>query len=219
VSPRELSALGRRHLFALSLVLLVAVATAYTFKRTPPVYQESATVVLTAPKSLAYPNPYTSFGQSLITTGEIMQFWINGAEGKQRLRQAGVASGLDVSLVNLYNQQYPYYGEPYLTVSATGQDPASAHRVFATGTGLLEQNLAARQASQGVKPTNRIAAHTIGDTGPIITPGSRKRSFPGLVLLTIVAAFMVTTFLDRHPVRLRRLLGSLLGLRRLSPGP
>jgi hypothetical protein len=200
VSPGELGALARRHLVAVTMIFLLAGGVAYSFKHAPPTYQESATLVLT---SHGGSNRY---GDSLIATAGIMVNWTTGVQGQQELRQAGVASGFNVALVNIYDQEYPNYPYPFVTVSASAQDPVVAHRMFAIGVQLFDSELLARQVKQGVLPQNLITALSVGDSGPVILRGSRVRSFAGLLLLTTVVAFLTLTLLDRHPIRPRGLL-------------
>ncbi len=196
VSPGGLVALLRRHVAAVMMVGVLAAGIGYSLKHTPPAYQESATLMLTPPQASG-----GRYSDSLVTTGWIMVRWTQSPQGQQKLRQAGVAGGFDAALVNLYNQEYPNYAYPFVTVSATAADPVVAHRIFTIGTQVFESELLARQAQQGVLPWNRITANSVGDTGPIISQGSRIRSFAGLLLLTIVAALWVSAFLDRHPIR------------------
>lgn len=198
MSLTEIAALMRQHVVAVSVVLVVAAGTAITFKSTPPTYQESATVILTSPRLMLY-----SSNESLITTSEVMTRWMMGMQGQQQVRQAGATGAFHVAMVNLYNEQYPNYYRPFVTVTATSHDPGEVHHTFATVTRLLSDDLAARQAQQRVPPNDRITEHNVGDTGPVIQPGSPKRTFAALVLLTTVAVFMVSSFLDRHPIRLR----------------
>ena len=169
-------------------------------------------MVLTAPGT----GPYSSFGEALITTGEVMVDWIMGVQGQEQLQQDGITNGFDVALVNYSNQEYPYYPVPYLTLSASAENPAAAHRAFTIVTRVFDDYLAARQRQEGVLPHYRVTTTVIGDTGPLIQQGSRIRSFAGLVMLTIVAAYLVARFLDRHPVRPYSLLPSR---RRGSPRP
>jgi hypothetical protein len=185
------------------VVVVIAVGTVYTFKHSPLTYQESATMVLTPPRSVVNPNPYNSFGDSLITTGGLVAVFMMGPQGQQKVRATGAAGDYSVALVNLYNQQYPNYSEPYVTVSATAQDPATTHSTFVAVTRLFNNDLAARQA--GVPLIDRITAQEVGDTGPLIQSGSQKRTLAGLAVLTIIVGFFLLTFLDRHPVRLRGL--------------
>jgi len=200
VSPGELGALARRHLVAVTVVFLLAAGVAYSFKHAPPTYQESATLVLTSHGGA------NRYDDSLIATAGIMVNWTTGVQGQQELRQAGAASGFNVALVNVYDQEYPNYPYPFVAVSASAQDPAAAHRTFAIGVQLFERELQERQVTQGVLPRNFVTAYSVGDGGPVILRGSRVRTYAGLLLLTVVAAFLMLTFLDRHPIRLRGLL-------------
>jgi hypothetical protein len=190
VSVGELAALARRHAVAVLMVLILAAATAYSFKHTPPTYQESATVVLTDP----------TIGESLVTTGEVVADWIMGPQGRQQVGP-DVTGDFDVALVNYNNQEYPLYSEPYLTVSASAQDPATAHRRFTTVIQIIDEYLQALQRQAGVARDHRVTTTVIGDTGPKMQPGSRIRSFAGLAMLTVVAAYLVSSLLDRHPIR------------------
>lgn len=210
MSLLELAALARRHVLAVAMVFLVAAGTAYAFKHTPPSYQESATLVFTLPESGSNPNPYAAESESLITTGGIMVQWLMSAQAQQQVRAAGATGDFDAALFNSSNLEYPDYAEPYVTVSATAQDPVAAHDTFAVVTQVFNDDLEARQAQEDVPPDARITVRVIGDSGPLPQQGSRARSFAGLLLLTIVTAYLAARFLDRHPVRLP-------GLRR-SPG-
>ncbi len=211
MSPHELGQLARRHVIAVLVVLALAVGFTYTVKRTPPRYQENATVILTAPESTANPNPFVqSYSRALVDTGDVIVLSMMSPRGQEKARAAGATSAFNVALVNTYNQQYPNYSEPYVTVSATGNDPAEAHRTFAVVSGLFAGDLVALQAQEGTAPIHRIGAHIIGDTGPVAQSGSPKRTYAGLALLTIVAVVMVAKFFDRYPIRLRRLVRHLV---------
>ena len=197
MSLAELAALARRHAVAFTMVLVFAAGTAYTFKHTPPTYGEAATFVLKAPGS----GPYSTYGGPLINTGEVVAEWMMGPQGQQQVHQDGTTDAFDVALVNYSNQEYPYYRAPYFTVSASAHDPVTTHRAFTTVSRVFNDYLAAWQES--VPPDKRITVGVIGDTGPVIERGSSIRSFAGLLVLTIVIAFLVFRFLDRHPLRLR----------------
>jgi hypothetical protein len=202
VTLPEIPALIWRHVVAVLLVLVVAAGVAYSIKRTPPTYQESATAVFIAPPSTEFPNPYASFNSSLITTAEVMTRFIMGPQGQQQVRAAGGTAKFAVSLVNLYNQQYPNYSQPYAQISATSTNPAAVHNTFLVVTRLLVHNLAESQAQQNVPAHTRVSIHPAADAGPLVQPGSSKRTFAGLLVLTIVAVLFVAAFLDKHPVRL-----------------
>jgi hypothetical protein len=198
MSLLEIAALMRRHFLAVMVVFVLAAAVLYDFKTSPRLYQESATVVFIAPSSLANPNPYSSFGGSLITAGEVMIRLLMSPQGQQRVREAGGTADFNVALVNLYNQEYPDFGDPYAILSAAADNPAAAHATFVVVARQLLGILASRQARYGVAPHSRVTAHLVGDSGPVVQQGSSKRAYAGVFLLTIVAAFMVAISLDRR---------------------
>jgi hypothetical protein len=206
VTTRDFAALFRRHLAAVLGVLVVAAGVAFAFKTTPVTYMEGGTVVFNQPVSRALPNPYLSSGGTLITVGGVVQDYMMGDQGRQQVTAAGgsTAGGTsyDVSLVNSYNQEYPNYSVPEATVTATGTDLVAVERTFTAMMQVLTSYLTGQQADAGVPPVDQVTAKLIGNPGPLAQPGSSKRVFGGLLLLTVIAVFTVCVFLDRHPVRL-----------------
>ena len=194
----EIAALVRRHWVVAAVVLVVAVAALYTVKKTQPGFQETSTVIFIAPKSNNFPNPYDSDNDApLITTGEIVMRQIMSPQTQSLVQAAGGTGSFNVQLVNLYNQEYPDYGVPDITVTTQASSPEAAHNTYVIVTRLITSRLAANQA--GVEPRNRITADVVGDSGPIIQTGSPKRAYAGLLLLAMIAFFLLAIFLDRHP--------------------
>jgi hypothetical protein len=205
VSLRDLVALARRHLVVVMVIILAATAMAYDFKKTPPLYQESATLVLSPIAAKPNPNPYvSSYGESLINTGGLLVQWITGPQGQQVLQRAGISKSFDISLVNLSDQEYPYYGVPYATASGTATTLSEAHRVFLTGIRIFKQELFAWQSQLHVPEQGQVTTYMVGDTGPEIQAGSNKRVYAGLILLTIVTAYFLLSSLENRPVRIGR---------------
>lgn len=204
MSLQEIVALLRRHIAAVLLVVLVAAGVAYMFKRTPTNYQESATVVFTPPASSAFPNPYVSISYTLVETAGLIAIEVMSPQGLQRVEAAGGSAAYDVQLYNLYNLQFPDFGDPYDTVTVTAADPEQVHRTFGLVTQLIYADLAALQAERSVPALDRIAASAVGDTGPLAQPGSHLRMYIGLFVLMIVSAFSLAVFLDQHPLRIPR---------------
>jgi hypothetical protein len=217
---REIAVPSKRRLIALITSLLLAGGLGYYLKSTPPAYLESATVVFVAPKSTASPpNPYSAFGPSLITTGDVIATTLSGPQYQGRVRAAGGTANYTIALVNLYNLEFPDYGEPFATLTSESQNPVAVQNTFKIVARSLMQLLATRQAQAGVPSRYRISAVVVGDTGPIVQPGSRKRVYAGVVLLAIIIGFMVSSFLDRHWARLAALVPSRWKIRRSSNIP
>jgi hypothetical protein len=206
VSLQEIAALMRRHLAAVLVVIICAAAIAVIFKRTPVTYQESGTVVLNDPVSAGFPNTYASSSGSLVKAAGLIAASVMSPQDGQKIRAAGGIAAYEVALYNSANLEYPNYSDPYINVTADSADPAQVQHTFTVVTQQLHSDLVSRQVQAGVSTVNRITANLVGDGGPLPQPGSSKRVYAGLLVLTIIAAFAVAIFLDRRAMRLNRLL-------------
>jgi hypothetical protein len=199
VSFSQIYALMRRHLIALMVLFVLTVSMAWEIKSTPPVYSESANVIFTAPAA----NPYSSiatFTNDLITTAYVMTQVMLSPESQQAVREAGGTADFSVGLVNFNNLQFPYYGDPYVTITATSRNLADTHRTFVIVAQSFQRIVSEGQIQSGALPPSRISTNVVADTGPVSPPGSQKRALAGLILLATVTAFLVLLFLDRHPI-------------------
>jgi hypothetical protein len=212
VSFLQIAALMRRHLGAVMVVIIVATTTVLIFNRTPVTYQESGTVIFKAPGFSFSPNPDTSSSKGVVVTAGIMALLLMSPRDQRQVKAAGGTAAYDVALVNLADLEYPDYGYPDVTVTATATDPAQVDRTFALVIRKLHSNLVSRQAQAGASRETRITASIAGDTGSQAKVGSSARVYAGLLVLAIIAAFAVAVILDRHrvgPNRLFRNAGSL----------
>ena len=167
--------------------LLLAAGAGYDIAISPPMYLESATVELSLPKAQNAPNAYYMFAPSLIASGEAMVQILMSPSAQRQIGAAGRGASVSLALVNLYNEEYPYYGVPLATLTAASPVAADAHRTFVVTARVLGLVLAARQRQAGVPRRARISAQMLGDSGPIIQTGSRARVFGGLALLAAIA--------------------------------
>jgi hypothetical protein len=197
MSVTELLGLARRHILAVTLVLLVALGIAFDFKHTNPGYTETATVALAtnSPQNLSY-------DASLITTCQIITAWISGPEGQHRLQQIGAGSGFTVALINESNVDDPSYPNPDLTVSATNLNAAVTHRQFVSGMAVLDAKLASMQAPAKVSSQLQVTARVLSDSGPVSQAGSKLRTYGALAFLALVAAYVLAKSLDSRSLRL-----------------
>jgi hypothetical protein len=193
---REIAALMRRHLVATAIVLMIAAGVTYGIMTTPPTYSESATVIFSAGPALADSRLSASFTNPLIATEVMMSQTLTSSQAQSQVRAAGGTAAFEFAPYNLYSVQYPDYGEPTATLTVTSPDPAAVQRTFGVVLGILGQRLAAMQAN--VRPRNRVQDSLVGDSGIAAQPGSSKRMFGGLVVLTVIALFTVANFLDRR---------------------
>lgn len=185
-------------MLALAAVLVLAAGLRYVIASSPPTYLESATVVLKLPKSQTAPNAYIIFASSLITSGEAMSEIMQSPQAQRKIRAAGGTAKVSLALVNLYDEEYPNYGVPLATLTASALDAAGVHRTFAIASRLLHRLLAGLQSGAGVRPHNRISAQIIGDTGVAAQPGSPKRVLAGLMILALVTVSALWNALDRR---------------------
>lgn len=197
-------ALFRRHIVALAVLFVLVAGLAYHIERTKPLYMSTATVSFIAPTI----RNIWGYGESLLAMDEIMAYSMMSPSTQESVRAAGGTATYDVALVNLNNEDYPNYSDPYVTVTTTSPDPAATQNTFTIVMRRLADEVNMRQARQGGPPSTWIRTYTIAaSAGPVAQTGYPKRTLAGLAVLAIIAAFMVSTFLDRHPYRLRPLLG------------
>lgn len=190
----------RRHLLAVTAVLILAAGTAYDMKSAPRVYSERAALVFGLVNPRTHPHSSSSLGRSLIITETTLAEDQMTPAGQRLVRDAGGTAQFELVPLNLSNMQYPNYSEPYATLTTTSLSPAAAGRTFRVVTRVLGQRLAAVQS--GVSRRSRIRVYLAGNTGVLAQQGSSTRGFAGLALLTIVAVGMVVNFLDRRRDRM-----------------
>lgn len=195
---REIAALMHRHLLAVAVVLLTATGVGYGIMRTPPVYSQSATVVFMAKNSPDGSHSSATFLNPLVATEVMMTQILSSPLSQSQVRAAGGTASFELVPFNLYSLQYPDYGEPIAMLTTTSQRPADVERTFTVVLRLLGQRLAAMQGQAGVPRRSRIQDYLTGNTGPVAQPGSARRVFAGLAMLTVLAVFMVAKCLDRR---------------------
>lgn len=197
MSFRLITALMRRRLPAVIVVLIIAGAAGYGITSSPPMYSESGTVVFTARESLlgAF-YPYSGLGTPLTATEAMLAADLMSPPGEGRVRAAGGSAHFEVVPFNTSDLEYPDYAEPFATVTTTSPNRADTRRTFGVVLRLLGHRLAAMQA--GVPARNRMQTYLAGDSGAISEPGSHARVLAGLTLLAVMAVFTVASFLDRR---------------------
>lgn len=201
MSLAQLAVLVRRHVLAVSLVLLVTAGIAMDF-HIQSIYKETAIVEL-EPESFVSAKPLgtdESFLQnsSLITTCELLVMHLSGSQGESQLHRAGVTDNFTVSLVNASNADSPIYAYPDLSVSLTGENPDRTHRQSIEAMNVLSTDIANFQAGNQFSARDRIVPYTLSDSGPISQRGSTIRAYCALIFLSLVAIFWLCCWLDRR---------------------
>jgi hypothetical protein len=185
-------------LAAVAMVLILAAGAGYEIRNTRLTYSESALIVFSLPKSQSAPYAYTMFAPSLIASGSAITQIVMSPQVQRQIRMSGGTADVSMALVNLYSEQYPDYGQPLATLTATSPIAANVHQSFRIAARLLARLLAAQQAHARVPPRKRISAQIIGDTGPVAEQGSAKRVYGGLTVLALVAVCVVWGFLRQR---------------------
>jgi hypothetical protein len=199
MSLLDLARLARRHWIVMIVMLLLTMAVGFDFRHTSPLYQSTGTILF-AVSLPGQSNPDRISGNDLIVTADVVATSVMSPAGALQVRQAGGTGDYNFALVNFYNQQYPSYQEPAAILQASSRDPAVAERTFTAALAVIQQSLQARQAAANTPPADRISASlTGGSSGPVPLTGYPKRTYAGLLLLAIIAAYSVAIALDRHP--------------------
>jgi hypothetical protein len=183
-------------LVAVGVVFFLAAGLGYDIVGTKPTYLESATVVFSLPRYARTPIAYQMFAPSLIASGQTMAQLLMNAQTQRTIHEAGGTGNVSMKLVNLYDEEYPNYGEPLAVLTSASLSPATAHRTFTIASQRLYQLIATWQDRVGVRPRHRISAQIIDDTGPLVQKGSQKRVLAGLAILAMVAVSALWRFVD-----------------------
>jgi hypothetical protein len=175
------------YLAAVAVVIVAVAAVGYDIKSTPVTYIDSATVILSLPKSETSPIAYEAHIVPLITTSELITQVLMSPQDQRKIRAAGGTATVSLTLVNLYDEEYPNYGVPMATLTSTSTNAAAAQHTFAIAVRRIDDSLAAMQARAGVAQGHRISASLIAWSGPVAQPGSKKRVYGGLAILAMMA--------------------------------
>jgi hypothetical protein len=195
-------------------VLILAAVLGYKIEHAPAIYRDSALVVFEAQITPSVYRPNSTVSGSLITTGAAIVEDGTGPQAQALVRAAGGTAYFKLSLLNLYNQDFPEYSYPIATLVTQAARPAAAQRTLGAVLGVLRQLLAARQAR--VSSPGRISSHALGTTGPVTQPGSLKRALAALAAITLIAMGLLSGLLGRLPALRRRMPG---GRGRPAPVP
>jgi hypothetical protein len=201
VSLHEIATMLCRHRIAITIVALSACMLSYHLVRSNPGYIDSGGVGFTAPK-----NSVAMFQdiQSLQVVEQATTGYIMGSQGEREVRAAGGTALYNVAMLNLYNEQYPDYGQPYVEITVMSNDPEEAQQTFRAVLGVLRKATAMLQEQVGASPENEVRATLVAEpTGPITQSGSHKRSYAALGVLTTIAVYAAASALDRRRPRRR----------------
>jgi len=202
VSPQGIVAMLRRHRIAIAIVALAAGMLSYHLVRGNPGYIDSGSVAFAAPK-----NPVSMFQntRSLRVVEEAATWYMMGSQGKRQVRAAGGAAPYNVAMFNLYNEEYPNYSQPYVSIDVMSHYPEAAQQTFSAVLGVLRKATAMLQEQVGATLENEVTVMVVAEpTGPIAQGGSHKRSYAALAVLASLALYTIARVLDRRSPRKHR---------------
>jgi hypothetical protein len=192
----------RRHRIAIAIVALAAGMLGYHLVRGNPGYIDSGSVHFIAPKNSVSMFQNT---RSLLVVEEAAAWYMMGSQGEQQVRAAGGTATYNVAMLNLYNEEFPNYGQPYVTIAVMSHYPEVARQTFRAVLGVLLKATVMLQEQVGATPKNEVRATLVAEpTGPIAQGGSHKRSYAALAVLTIIAIYTIARVLDRRRHRRHR---------------
>lgn len=188
-----------RNGFAIAIVTLAAGMLSYHLIRDNPGYIDSAGVAFTAPN-----NSVAMFQnmKGLLAVEDTVATYMVGPQAEQKIHAAGGTAPYDVALLNLYNEQYPNYSQPYVTITVMSHYPELARQTFDAVLGVLRQATAMLQEQVGATSKNEVKVTLVAEpTGPIAQGGSHRRSYAAMAVLTIIAIYNTAGILDRRRPR------------------
>lgn len=181
---------------AVAAAIILTALIGYQIKHTKSC-EEAATVVFTVKQSPAQVNASFDSVQSLTTTGAVMVQTLMSQDSRAIARQAGGTARFNADLVNYYNEDYPEYEYPFVTLVVQGSALVGVQTTFKIVVGMLRNMLSDRQAQAGVPKTQRITISVIDDTGAFVEQPSRGRSYAALCVLSAIATGMSLIFIRR----------------------
>ena len=211
-----MAAMLRRHRIAIAIVAFAACMLSYHLIRGNPDYISSGGVDFTAPKSSVSMFQDT---QGLRVVEEAAAWYMMSSQGEGKVHAAGGTAPYNVAMLNLYNEEYPNYSQPYVTITVMSSYPKEAQQTFRAVFGVLRKATAMLQERVGATRKNEVTATLVVEpAGPIAQGGSHKRSYAALAVLAIIAIYVVARALDRRRPRRqprhrchRRVAASLIG--------
>jgi hypothetical protein len=202
MSLLDIASLMRRHVVAVMVLLVITLGAGLGLEHAQPMYNETSTVGF-KPQS----NPFVK-AASLLVTSNLVARSMMSPQSTQLVQRAGGNASYRVSMVNLYNLEYPNYSDPYVTVSVTAGNPVDVKNTFTAVMQVMADELNSWQAGQSIRSINQIGLYVLSGTkGVVPLSGYPTRMLAALLVLAIIAIFFVAKLLDNHPIQVRRLRG------------
>jgi capsular polysaccharide biosynthesis protein len=195
----EIVALVRRHLIVVVAICACGFGAAYALVRADPGYQEAGTVAIIAPQTAN--NMFADDGDLLVIESLLSQY-LTSATAESRIRAVGGTGDYSVALVNESNEQFPYYKNPYIDITATSANPGVSQRTFTGVLDVMGAELSTLQNRQGVVPTDQVTAIIASQPGtPVRLSGSHVRFLLAMAMITVIVTLLSISVIDRRSRR------------------
>lgn len=183
-----------RHRVALAIAALMASTLIYQVIRENPGYIDSGGVTFAAP------NGSRSMFQnmrSLQAVEEVTAWYMMGSQGERQVRAAGGTAPYTVAMLNKYNEEFPDYSRPYITITVISHFPQAAQQTFRAALSVLRTATATLQEQAGATPRSEVKAIlAVEPPGPVAQGGSHRRSYASSAILTIIGTCVIVRAID-----------------------
>jgi hypothetical protein len=185
-----LAALRARWYLAAAILLCVVAAGAYALHG-KPVYQATAAVVLTPPRTPSSPNTLAATTPAIAATGLAVDDILLSPAQTTALRARGVVDTYTVVPRNNGTTETPAYRVPTEQITVTGGDAAAVLTEADTLVADFATQLSAMQSAAGVATKAQITMGVLAPSTEVRLHGSRSRGLVAVVLLGTGAAVAV----------------------------
>lgn len=204
--------LWRYKLFAIPTIVITAVAALYVVKIKPPVYQTSASILLTNPQtgatqsqiaanpSLKKANPYNTFVSygDLHVVGNAVMDLVTSPASQPGLASAGVDPRYQVALSTDYGNP------PIINITGVGATAQDAMRSATVLVSTMKADLFYIQKMEGVNPFYMITAiEIVKPTQADRSSGGKLRSLIAVLAVGAILLFVVVSVADAIEKRRR----------------
>jgi hypothetical protein len=181
----------RARWYLVAAVLLCAVAAGAYVLHGKPVYQATAAVVLTPPRTPSSPNTLAAATPSIAAAGLAVDDILLSSAQRAQLRGRGVVDVYTVVPRNNGTTETPAYRVPTELITVTGGDAAAVLDEAGTLVTDFATQLRAMQSGAGVLTRGQITVGVLAPPTEVRLHGSRSRGVVAVGLLGVGAAVAV----------------------------
>jgi capsular polysaccharide biosynthesis protein len=185
---------SRRRVIALPILLAGVAASAYFFLSLAPTYSAQAQLVFVPPNASVQSgkardiNPYLQFGSSIQTAANVALKQVNTPDFNERIRAAGVTSGVQVVIVQ---------DSPVLVITSKTRDSGQAIRGAVVASDEIRREVRKSQIDAGSPESLLIDPRPIGSPAvSTVLFGARVKAALATLVLGVLAAINAAFLVD-----------------------